>query len=488
MARRPRIIENQDPISPTLDRHMRELGFTLPGPYYDWCWANGFDGSLEKSKADLQEERDAFVVLAKKRQTQNRMHKNPKAFFGAVCAGKLWSNEIDRPNFKRAATEIESSEKSEDVRASLNDMLVGLLKHDDLLFDTAPVPNTPPFMRGLIKLHDRKALWLRPIEDWKPKSKNSMRKFGELTHHLFDNYGDVPRFLEKVWLRDDRHSWRFRDWYVHLGRWHNLRTAKSPTPLTKKMAHHFLTAPDDYTAEQGIRWAQMKALGASDQAIHAIAATRLGRGFNKDEFWFTVLRFIADTPMLDPRQIGPIVDYLQNQKFENVDIEIRPGEFVQQPPPQPGLSMAGRTADTLMRQVNEWHESLGHVEGLSSAAYTEAEFQGTTIEKRKSKLSFRWNIRQLRTAKELQMESKKLSHCVSSYHWSCTKGFCTIWSLSLSTNSEDFERMVTIEVDKNKTIVQCRGLANRPPHTEEMVVIDAWARDQGLLIASYLGV
>ena len=66
------------------------------------------------------------------------------------------------------------------------------------------IPGTPeiPVLRGLIKLHDRKALWLRPLKEWKPKSKNTERMFGELTRHLFDEFGDVPRFMERVWLRD----------------------------------------------------------------------------------------------------------------------------------------------------------------------------------------------------------------------------------------------------------------------------------------------
>jgi len=486
MARRPRIVANQDEIPKLLQSHLKTLGFAVAGPYYDWCWANGFDGTLEKSKANLQEEMDKFHDLKKKRETQNRLHKNPKAFLEAVCNGDLTSEEIDRPNFKMAASEIEASNQSPEIRESLNQMLATLVRHKDLIFDTAPTARNPAFMLGLIKIHDRKALWVRSLEDWKPKSKNSLRKFGELTHHLFDTYGDVPRFMEAVWLRDDRPSWRYRDWYIHLGRGHNLRTVKSPVPITKKMAHHFQGAPDDYKVEQAVRWAQMKALGASEQAIHAVAATRIARSFENEEFWFTVMRFIADNPMLDPRQIGPLVDYLHNQKFQMVDVELEPGEFAQQPPPQPGLSMAGRTVATLMRQVAEWHEALGKVSGLSNAAYAQSEIEGTTIEKKKGKSALRWNIRQLRSAKELQIESDELKHCVSSYHWSCSKGQCTIWSLSRSENGGKFERTLTIEVNKHQTIVQCRGLANRDPHSDEWAIVNGWARDQELSVATYL--
>ena len=53
------------------------------------------------------------------------------------------------------------------------------------------------------------------------------------------------------------------------------------------------------------------------------------------------LRFVADNPMLDPRQIGPVVDYLQFQKFEGAEVEGAPGVWRHEPPPQPGLSMSG---------------------------------------------------------------------------------------------------------------------------------------------------
>jgi len=486
MARRPRNIDDPNAIPRAIELHLRALNFTRLGPYFDWCWANGFDGSIYKTKADLQEELDTFADLAKKREAQNRLHKNPKAFLKAVCIGEFSSNEIDRPNFKMAAVEIEGSNQDENIRKSLSDMLADLIRQDDLIFSTAGGRNDPPFIRGLIKLHDRKALWLRPLSDWKPKSKNSSKKFGELTHHLFDQYGDVPHFMEKVWLRDDRASWRYRDWYIHLGRGHNLRTAKCPVPITKKMAHNFLMAPNEYTLEQAVRWAQLKALGASENAIHAVAATRLARSFENELFWFTVLRFIADNSMLDPRQIGPLIDYLHNQKYQNIEVEVRPGEFAQQPPPQPGLSMAGRTVTTLMRQVAEWHDAMSRTSAHSDVAYAPAEFEGTTIEKRSGSQSIRWVIRQLRSSNELQLESKDLSHCVSSYHWSCAKGECTIWNLSKSDDAGKLERTVTIEVDKNRTIVQCRGLANRDPNTNEWAVINSWAREQELSIATYL--
>ncbi len=486
MARRPEFLRSIDPVPTAIERHMTAMGFHQSRSYFDWCRENGFTESFEKSRGDLQAERAAFDTTVEKQKKQSRLHKAPKAFLQAVCLGDLTSDEISRPNYKRTAAEIEASNESREARKSLLEMLLTLVRYDDLVFGSVPGREDMAFVRGLIKLHDRKALWLRPLHQWKTRSKNPVRQFGELTHHLFDKFGDVPSLMEVVWLRNDRPSWRYRDWYVHLGRGHNLRTAKSPVKVTKKIAHEFVRAPHDYTVEQAVRWGQLRALGSGPNTINALVATRLGRSFENEEFWFTVLRFIAENPMLDPRQIGPLVDYLQNQRFEPTEVEVAPGNWRQEPPPQPGLSMRGRTVDTLLRQVDAWHKGLSRVRRLSGEAYARADFDGIALERSSRGRSSRWTVRQLRSARELQIEGAELRHCVSSYHWSCARGYCTIWSLSRSGDGKSFERRQTIEVNKSGTIVQCRGLANRDPSSEEWSVIKDWAREADLQIAPYL--
>jgi hypothetical protein len=475
-----------DPVPAEIEAHMLELGFQSSRAYLDWCEANDFFPSLEKSRREMKQELEAYSAIKERQRRHERLHKHPKAFLESVCLGTLASAELDRPKFKRVAEAIEQSNADTEVRKSLLAMLHALSRYDDLIFETVPGRADTPLIRGLIKLHDRKVLWLRPLESWKPKSKNPLRRFGELTHHLFDRFGDVPRFMEAVWLRNDRPSWRFRDWYVHLGRGYNLRTAKTPVPLTKKMAHHFLQAPDDYTVEQAIRWGQLKALSAREATINAIVATRLGRSFQNEEFWLTVLRFFALNPMLDPRQIAPIVDYIQHQRFEPLQIELAPGVWRRDPPPEPRFSMSGRTADTLLRQVAAWHDALGRVSSVSSESYARAPFEGFVVERKEKDISVQWVIRQLMSARDLETEGRALSHCVASYHWSCSRGHCTIWSLSRQLPGGEYERRQTIEVDREKTIVQCRGLANRDPTPEEWSLVNAWASEAGLRVATYL--
>ena len=205
-----------------------------------------------------------------------------------------------------------------------------------------------------------------------------------------------------------------------------------------------------------------------------------------EEFWFTFLRFVAENPMLDPRLIGPLVDYLQNQKFEPVEIEVAPGERQLAPPPQPGLSLRGRTVASLMDQMAVWHKSLRQLKGDRKEIYPVAGFVGYSVKKRLGDGVAHWTIQQLRNYQDLTIEGRELHHCVASYHWSCVKGACTIWSLSKLTPKGNFKKCLTIEVDRHNTVVQCRGMANRDPLKEEWDIVNEWVRAECLSVASYL--
>ena len=56
----------------------------------------------------------------------------------------------------------------------------------------------------------------------------------------------------------------------------------------------------------------------------------------------------------------------------------------------------------------------------------------------------------------------------------------SIWSLTCEYPIGTFNRGLTVEVDDQGMIVQCRGFANRLPFEDEWAILDRWARDCGL--------
>ncbi len=174
-----------------------------------------------------------------------------------------------------------------------------------------------------------------------------MPQFSSLAGHLLAAY-PVPAFLTSVWFEGRSVEARRRQgWYLHVGSGRNIRKADLPLPYTKMMAHHFLQAPDHSTVEAALRWGQVRGLGGSKELARAIAATRLGRSFDSEDFWISVVHFFVNHPDLDLAQVGPVVDYLHHQRFLPQEVLMADGERVELGPPQPNLSMKGRTAEIL---------------------------------------------------------------------------------------------------------------------------------------------
>lgn len=85
--------------------------------------------------------------------------------------------------------------------------------------------------------------------------------------------------MDTVWFRSDAEGRRQQQWFKHIGTGGNIRTAEIPVLLSKKMAHHFLQAPDHYSVEEALRWGQIIGQDGIPFLAEAINATRLGRSF-----------------------------------------------------------------------------------------------------------------------------------------------------------------------------------------------------------------
>src|SRR5262249_49909715 len=153
-----------------------------------------------------------------------------------------------------------------------------------------------------------------------------------------------------------------QEWFVHVGRGQNIRTADLPLPYTKRMAHYFMQAPAGLTVEAALRWGQIHGLGGSERLARAVIGTRLGASFRHDDFWITVLRFFIANPMLDLAHVGPIVDYIEEQRFVSQSVLVAPGVVERGGPAQPNFTMKGRTPTSLLRQVEAWDRTLAKAE------------------------------------------------------------------------------------------------------------------------------
>jgi hypothetical protein len=302
--------------------------------------------------------------------------------------------------------------------------------------------------------------------------------------HLLARY-PVPAFIDAAWMRRDEAAELYREWFVRIGRGESIRGAERPIRLTRRIAHHFLRAPDEYGIEQALRWGQIHALGGDRRLVEAILGTRLGDDFARDEFWITVIRFFIENPMLDQCHVGPIVDYLHEQRFVPQEVFVAPGVRERRGPPQPNLSMKRRSPQALLRQVESWHRELART-GAGGAAQWErspiGEFElETGVQDRNLRV---WRIRELLSGTELIAEGRAMRHCVASYARYCAAGHCSIWAMEVH-GFEGVEKRQTIEV-RAGLVVQCRGRFNRPPDEQERQILLRWAEREGLRLSGFL--
>ena len=463
------------------DRHAMILAsahrLRLPSieAYQEWCSREGFSINLNKTQRELDCEYQQYL----QRVAMSTLKRHKRESNLQYYIHKLYSKEI-----RYAGTHSEELHAISDEfnktqnRRLLRDVLV-------YLDETSKLLSHVDYVKGVISFVAHYSKWIRPIKEWKPGTRNADRQFSSLARHLFAKYS-VPSFMDSVWQHG---SGQAKGWFIHIGMGHNIRTATHlPLPLTKKMAHHFLQAPADYSVYAAFRWAQIQALGGNKAVANAIAVTRIARQFKDNDFWLSVLRFFIDNPMLDTRQYGPIIDYIWHEKYEPRIFFIDRGVAREDPPAQPNFTMRGRTPDTLLRQVDAWHHRLGQEARGGQLQWVKSKipdfrFVEGQSEHRNMKV---WTIRELLNSKELSAEGRAQQHCVGSYTHSCFKGQTSIWTLDVQTSLER-EKLVTIELHlRTKTIRQVRGLRNRLATRREMEVIRRWAIQENLQIPSYV--
>jgi hypothetical protein len=329
--------------------------------------------------------------------------------------------------------------------------------------------------------------WLRQPEEWRPQTHNARRQFSSLARHLFAAW-PVPAFLDSVWFRGQSPAaQRQQGWFVHVGRGENIRTADLPLTYTKRMAHYFMQAPSDLSVEGALRFGQILALGGNGEIARAVIATRLGTEFEAEEFWSTVLAWFAAHPLLDTARIGPIIDYLHNQKFVPHDYLVAPGAVERRGPPQPNLSMKGRTPESLLKQVEAWHGTLART-SQPPAEWRPAGIAGFEfIEGSQDSGNWkRWLLTELLSTKALFAEGRTMKHCVASYARSCAAGVCSIWTLEVDTG-EGRRKVLTVEVNnRTRVICQARGKCNALPGDKHRGLLARWAALAGLTLAKYV--
>jgi hypothetical protein len=368
----------------------------------------------------------------------------------------------------------------EDVEA--RQALLRLLLHVDRFIDVLKPGNFSPrgrrghrrLLDGLIVVAFHHRQWLRPVEDWacEPSINGHPRpidQFSGLLRHLFAKY-DIPLYLDAAFFEGlDEEARRHQAWFLDLACGASVRSLDTPIELTKRMAHLFMTIPghNRHAILRNMRWAQIIGMGGDTVLAKTILSTRLGRQFEDDTFWSTVVLFLVNNAMMEPERVGPLADYIHNMKYAPRRIVLEEGGVEEGPPPHPNLSMKGRSASKLLRQVEAWH---GHLARESDVVFQSWQPCGLrpfeTSEMHDPIGDVRWTVQELQSSWELAAEGRAMNHCVVSYSDQCADGKTSVWSIAAQKkDAEERESVMTVAVDvRSREMTQARGKYNALPN------------------------
>ena len=457
---------------PALNYHIKRLGLGSVQEYKEWCRRHGFSRNVNKTGKQFRDETLIITRMAADAMLAKRKFRDPATTIKMYFDGKIeWK---DLPIGLRALGNWNHREEkwSPARRETISQLALKLQScvGEDIHFAVGK----KAVLTGLITLANLKKDWIRPLEDWEPTSHNTRRQFTSLARHLLAKYF-VPKFMDVVFFEENL---LHQLWFIHIGLGYNIRKAIDlPTPITKMEAHHFMKAPDDYNIRAAIRWGQIYALGGDARLANAIRGTLLENNFVNEDFWMSVLRWFIANPMLDTEHVGPIIDYLQNQRFAGRRIFVGPGVVEERGPEQPNLSMKNRDPEALLKAVAAWHRKLGKEKKGENSVWQSCGLPGFEMQEGESnnKNCKIWTIREMLSHKELVADGRALHHCGGSYAHSCSSGHCSMWTMELEDYSGK-HKVLTIEVNKSNVISQARGNYNAKAEQKPTNIMARWAQ------------
>ena len=233
----------------------------------------------KKRKSPWVNDPDKIVAAERVLRQSKGLLRNPDCLLRIISEGK--SVRLPRRSDLGVMANIFEAIHRGDYDKSLLRPDVGILQRL-LLFcrdetDLLTAQDASRYADALLAIAAHHLDWVRPLEGWRATSYNARRQFRSLVRHLVARY-DVPDFLDAAWFEGlTPEGVKHQRWYKLIALGRNIRTMDDlPIPLTKKQAHQFLHAPDDFDILSAFRWAVIIDLGGNERLVRSILQTRIG--------------------------------------------------------------------------------------------------------------------------------------------------------------------------------------------------------------------
>lgn len=313
----------------------------------------------------------------------------------------------------------------------------------------------------------RESLFIRPADQWKSSSYNIERQVMDFVKWVYCKY-PVPSFMLTIFLETHNTLRWFTieysiifDWFIAIAQGKSLAKIAA-RDFTKKEAHLFLNGNPKYNVMDNIWRARIIAGGGSESLVN-IMLRRAPDTF-ENKLWSELCKFMPRFESeITANNFLDVHDYLShtfNHQF----------------------SFKGRTYSSLIKASNLWHRERHYKQHGNFDLKSMDVETWESLDKTNDCI---WRIKQILTSKELYKEGSAMHHCVGGYAMGCKNGMHFIFSLTLDDKINCAERRVTIEVDKQRKVVQARGKFNRPLTPMEIKIITRWSIARNINFKNY---
>ncbi|MCB0533498.1 MAG: PcfJ domain-containing protein [Lewinellaceae bacterium] len=316
----------------------------------------------------------------------------------------------------------------------------------------------------------------RDLNSWHaPRSRRPARVFDSLARHVFIKFPLPPalyRAVLKSTAGEGDVNYPVINWFLHVAAGDNLSRAPGlPFEFTKKAAHFLEQAPEELGITKAMRWAQVRAMGGGPELALAFSHA-LDQSFGDFEAeWSAVIRFVVRYWKDDHAERVPrIVDFVRHQRLEPLTIELSDVKQTVEPL-YPGFDIRQASEQSLLHRMQTWE---AHVKAAAQAV-REAPFPRMGLEDCYQIHTAYGPVRiqRLKNIMALLKEGKLMRHCVGGYGVQCRDGYSSIWSIQMENERR---RLATIQLGRNKQVLQFRGKANSQPGPEAKAAVSVWMR------------
>jgi hypothetical protein len=438
-------------------RYNDDYQSTVLGNYFSICKKFGFKENIHKNINEIKSEYNEYIskkskeILKGKNKTKNL--KLPE-YIILVQENKIKADSIKEFNeIYKIYKEVEDKDSFMEFSKIFKNIKLINNKKDEILITIS----------NIFKYREN---WIKEINEFKLKTKNTNKALTALIEHLFCKYQINNIFTEL--MSDKKNSIVF------------IKIANGESPrkviedylphfnLTKKMIHKLNIEKTTLSFKKRIR--ELQLTDYQNKIIVEVLNSYKCEDFIEDEELFLdYLNYMnnQDFSMFSSSQIMPIFDYvkhiknLYNQRGSSFEIK-------------------NNTLENLYNGMLDWHKELGKTkhdyqwEGLKFNDYIRTHEKELTAETKEVL------IKELTSSNELRKEGKEMKHCVASYATNCKRGICFIFTLKVKEyNSLLIKSKATIEV-RNGRVVQVKSKHNQDVTKSNMNYIEEWKKENSI--------